>query len=137
MEKSGVVDEWSVKDLLAHLVEWERMFTSWYQAGLRREVPEIPAPGYSWIKMNALNEQIYRKHRERPLEQVLQDFKESYDQIYELVEGMSEEEIFTTGRYTWVEKGNLTGYIMANTANHYRWAKDKLRAWHRQGESQK
>jgi hypothetical protein len=29
MLQSGVWGEWSLKDLLVHLVEWERMFMGW------------------------------------------------------------------------------------------------------------
>ena len=37
---------WSVKDVLAHLVEWQAMNLDWYAAGLRGERPAIPAPGF-------------------------------------------------------------------------------------------
>lgn len=129
MVKNDVVGKWSVKDLLAHLVEWERMFMGWYEAGRRGVTPEIPAPGYTWSEMDALNERIYLKYRDRPLEDVLVDFEDSYQKVYKLVEGIPEEEIFAVGSYKWVGKGNLVSYILANTANHYRWAKEKVRAW--------
>ena len=34
---------WSVKDILAHLVEWQRMNLDWYAAGARGEKPAMPA----------------------------------------------------------------------------------------------
>jgi hypothetical protein len=134
MEKVGMVGEWSVKDLLAHLVEWERMFMGWYQAGLRGEVHDIPAHGYSWRDMDELNEHIYQKHRQRLLEDVVEDFRRSFEEIYAMVEAMPEEEMFALGCYQWVGSGNLVSYILANTANHYRWANDKLRAWRKTEE---
>jgi hypothetical protein len=36
---------WSVKDILAHLVEWQRMNLDWYAAGLRGEKPRYRPPG--------------------------------------------------------------------------------------------
>lgn len=126
---SGVVGTWSVKDLLAHLVEWERMFMRWYEAGLHGNRPDIPAPGYSWSEMDALNEHIFQKNKAHPLDEVLADFEDSYRQVYKLVEGIPEEDMFAVGSYDWVGNGNLVNYILANTANHYRWAKEKVRAW--------
>ncbi len=35
MEQSGVVDDWSLKDLLAHLIDWDELFIRWYRAGQR------------------------------------------------------------------------------------------------------
>jgi hypothetical protein len=36
MTKAGVTrGGWSVKDILAHLVEWQQMNLDWYAAGLR------------------------------------------------------------------------------------------------------
>lgn len=129
LQVSGVVGKWSVKDLLAHLVEWEHIFIGWYQAGRCGETQEIPAPGYGWSEMDALNESIYQKHCNRPLEDVLVDFDDSYQQVFELVASIPEDEIFKTGSYEWVGRGNLADFILANTANHYRWAKKKVRAW--------
>jgi hypothetical protein len=46
MTQAGVTRSgWSVKDILAHLVEWQQMNLDWYEAGLRGEKPAIPAPG--------------------------------------------------------------------------------------------
>ena len=38
MTRAGVTrGGWSVKDVLAHLVEWQQMNLGWYAAGLRGE----------------------------------------------------------------------------------------------------
>jgi hypothetical protein len=129
MDVSGVVGAWSVKDLLAHLVDWEQRFIGWYEAGLRGEVPEIPAPGIGWAELDVLNQQIYQRHRDRALEEVLREFHASYEQVLATVQGIPEEDMFAIGRYAWLGEGNLVGYILANTANHYRWAKDQIRDW--------
>jgi hypothetical protein len=61
--EGGVVGEWSVKDILAQLVDWEQRYLGWYGAGLRGEVPETPAPGFCWGELDVLNQQIYEEHR--------------------------------------------------------------------------
>jgi hypothetical protein len=129
MVEAGVVGEWSVKDVLAHLSDWEQRFMGWYKAGLRGEIPEIPAPGLSWHDLDVLNRQIYEKHRARDVDAVMAEFDRSYEQVSATVEGISEEDMFKVGRYAWLKEENLVGYILANTANHYRWAKTQIQRW--------
>ena len=38
-EQPGVCHEWSAKDVMAHLVEWKKMFLGWYEEGLRGGSP--------------------------------------------------------------------------------------------------
>jgi hypothetical protein len=129
MTMVGVVGEWTVKDLLAHLSDWEQRFIGWYEAGVRGEIPETPAPGISWEDLDVLNQRIYEKHRNRALEDVRREFAASYKRVLAVVEGISEEEMFSVGRYAWLGGNNLVGVILANTANHYRWAKGCIRNW--------
>jgi hypothetical protein len=130
MLQPGVVGQWSVKDILAHLADWEGRFLGWYQVGLRGEAPEIPAPGLTWAQLDTLNQRIYLANRDRPLADVLATFGRSYQEMIEAIEAMSEEEIFAPGRYAWAGAGNnLVNVILANTANHYRWAKTAIREW--------
>lgn len=76
MERPGVNGEWAVKDVLAHLLEWEQLFLGWYAAGVRGERPEVPGPGLNWSSKSLaiLNQQIFEKHRERPAAEILADF---------------------------------------------------------------
>jgi hypothetical protein len=131
MVASGVIGTWSVKDILAHLVDWEQRFLGWYQAGLRGEIPQTPAPGLSWSDLDQLNQQIYEQNKNRSLESVMTDFHTSYSEVFQVVKGIPEGDIFTPGSYAWTESSNLAAFIKANTANHYRWAKTHIRRWMR------
>jgi hypothetical protein len=130
----GVIGEWSVKDILAHLLDWEQRFLGWYEAGRRGEVPAIPAPGIGWRELDRLNQEIYEKYQDWPLTHVLAAFQESYQQVLAAVQAMPEAEIFTVGRYAWLGEGKLVSYILANTASHYRWAKQQIRRWMKVGK---
>lgn len=67
---------------------------------------------------------------------MLADFRDSYQEVRELVSGIPEDEMFAVGRYTWTGKGNLVGFIRANTFSHYRWAKTNIRKWVKEIDSQ-
>ncbi len=123
----GSMDDWSVKDILAHLVDWEQRFISWYKAGQGGEVPETPAPGYTWRELPKLNQEGYEKHKGDTLENVLEQYEKSHQEIVELVEGMSEGEIFEENYYQWTGNSPLLTWIAANTSSHYNWARRNIR----------
>ena len=131
--RPGMCGEWSAKDMLAHLSEWESMFLSWFRAGLRGETPITPAPDLTWSQMDVLNQRIYDKHRQDSLAAVQAESKRSYAEILEVVEAMPEEELFVPHRYAWTGREALAGWIAANTCNHYLWAKTLVRKWKKAG----
>lgn len=133
MTHMGVIGSWSVKDILAHLAAWEQLFLGWYEAGLQGKTPQLPAPGFSWKQIDRINEQIYEQHRLRDLAEILEWFANSYRQIRMVIQDIPEEDLFEPGRYTWQGKLSLIQYVLANTANHYRWANSKIRLWLKQG----
>jgi hypothetical protein len=38
----GVIDEWTLKDALAHISAWERLFIGWIEAMMGGEWPDRP-----------------------------------------------------------------------------------------------
>ena len=127
MAEPGTLSEWSAKDFLMHLVEWEQMLLGWYRAGLRGEKPAVPAPGYKWSQMPQLNQAIFEKHRNLPLSEVIKQFDISFKEILGVIQGLSDEELFTAGRYAWANKNTLGTYFVSATSSHYLWANKEIR----------
>jgi hypothetical protein len=125
----GVIGEWSVKDIMAPLFDWEQRFLGWYEAGLRGEVPETPAPGLKWSQLRILNQQVFEKHQNRIPADVKSEFQSSYERMLDIVNGIPEEDMYEVGRFEWTGNGNIAGFILANSANHYRWVKTRIRRW--------
>jgi hypothetical protein len=125
----GVIGEWSIKDIMAHLAAWEQLFLDWYRSGLLGETPQIPAPGITWKQLGKLNRMIYEAHSSQGLDEIKQEFATSYRTIVQEITKMSEEMISTPGYFSWTNGYNLQGYIRANTVNHYRWAKNQIHRW--------
>jgi hypothetical protein len=118
---------WAIQDVLAHLFEWEQMCLGWYQTGLRGQQPVLPAPGFNWAQLPALNKQIYAKHHARPLAEILKQFRASYRQMLKTVQGLSEADLFTPGRYAWTNKNALAAYFISAGSSHYLWARKEVR----------
>jgi uncharacterized protein (TIGR03083 family) len=126
MIQPGALGDWSVKDVLAHLTEWEQMALGWIQTGLSGGTPAMPAEGYKWNQLPALNRRIYEKHCQRPLAEILEQFKSSYEQVIAAIEGFSEEVLFARGYYRWAGNNALAAYFHSCTAAHYLWARKEI-----------
>lgn len=118
----GSMGEWSVKDILQHLVDWEQRWISWYEKGKHGEIVVTPEPGYNWRQMGLLNEKYRQKFINRPLDDVLSDFHTSFQQILEVIEEIPEAEMLVLGVYSWTGKLPLIAWIAGNTCEHYTWA---------------
>ena len=127
MTQPKIVGEWSAKDVLAHLVEWEAMVMKWYAAGVKGQVPAVPSEEYNWGQLPQLNHAIYLKHRDRPLEEIQKEFKSSYKKIMKVIDSIPEKELFTRGQYPWMRNNPLAAYFNSATAAHYRWARGEIR----------
>jgi hypothetical protein len=121
---------WSVKDLLAHLVQWKLMFLGWYKEGLSGKTPKTPAEDLKWNQLPALNERIYQKWKKEPLEKILVELENTYQLILELTKSLSEEKLFQKKLYPWMGPSfPLYGWIRGNTSSHYLWARKLIRKW--------
>jgi hypothetical protein len=127
MMQPGVTGIWSVKDILAHLVAWEKLFLEWYSTGLRGCTPEITPVGMCQKSIDALNQGIYAKNQWRSLDEILLEFYTSYHEILAVIEAIPEEEMFISGRFNWTGKLTLADYIAGNTCNHYAWARSQIK----------
>jgi hypothetical protein len=128
MVKPGVVGEWSVKDVLVHLADWEAHMPVWMEAARRSEpVAEIEL-GLNWKQFDEFNQRIFERHRDQSLEDVLNYFHTTHEQFMAMVEAMPEDEMLARGRYKFIGTGAVYNWLGAY-ANHDRWAKTKIRAW--------
>jgi hypothetical protein len=127
MTQPGVVGEWSVKDVLAHLLEWQHMVLSWHAAGLKGKVLAIPAEGLNWAQLPELNQHIYEKHRDRPLADIQKKFKTSHKKTLSTIQGLSDKDLFTRGQYEWTKNNTLGTYFVSCTSSHYLWARTHIK----------
>jgi hypothetical protein len=129
MTQPGVVGEWSIKDVLAHLTAWEELFLSWYAAGVQGREPEIPPVGMGKKAIDALNQKIFAQYRQTPLNEVLTEFHASFQQILTVLQTVTEEDLFSPRRYAWTGNLVLADYVAGNTCNHDVWAKTQIHRW--------
>lgn len=120
----GVDGEWSIKDALAHISTWERWMIRWTNSLLRGEKPDTPEP---WDVEN-MNAGTYARVKEISLEEVLEEFRQSYWDALALAERLSEEQFQTVYADTW-PIGPLWLGVAANTNFHYKEHRTDIQKW--------
>jgi hypothetical protein len=113
---------WSARDFVAHLADWERLLFGWYETDRRGQRPAVPAEGYTWRTMDALNEDLRQRHLQESMAEVTADWRRSSARLIEFVEKLPEDDLFGKKRFAWTGTSTLAGYVYECGANHYRWA---------------
>jgi hypothetical protein len=134
MTQSDFEGAWSVKDVLAHIVAWEGWMIGWSRQLLRGETPQDPTPVETEEDLDWLNAENYRRNCDRPLDDVLADFRLSYGDALRLAESLPEERLLEEHADTWPH-GPLWYGVAANTCWHYREHLDAIRSRKEQGSS--
>ena len=127
MTQPNKIGEWAVKDVMAHLIEWESMVMQWYESGKKGKNPAVPSAEYNWGQLPALNHAIFLKYRAAPLAEIQKTFKASYKKILKTIESIPEKELFTHKIYPWTNNNQLAAYFVSATSSHYRWARTIIR----------
>jgi hypothetical protein len=126
MTQPGVEGGWSVKDILAHITAWEKLMTRWVGQALRGDVPELP--GRDEI-VDQWNQRIYQENKDRPLAEVLEEFKRSYQDALRTTETTLEEDLMDPERFEWLKGAPLWRVVAANTWWHYKEHNESTQAW--------
>lgn len=135
LTQPGVYDNLSVKDILAHLSAWERMAADWIGAALCGERPVFYAPGFEVshpddeVVMHRLNDHIYQENRDRPLDEVLTQFRATHLHTLELVQALSEVDLTDPHRFEWCNSRPLWTLIAVNSYEHYEEHIVLIQAW--------
>ncbi len=138
MTEPGVEGEWSVKDVAAHIMVYER----WVAGNLGGAVPEEPPapPEVDMDDQDARNAWFHARHRDSPLGNVLAESRQVHEQLRDLVQALPEGEV--GARFGITPEGKLRpatesdgphwplwSIIDGNAGGHYFDHLPALRAW--------
>jgi hypothetical protein len=116
---------WSVKDNIAHLDAWQDYLLNQLQGVIDGEKPPKFMPGLS---EDEINEGFYQQNKDRPLAEVMADFRLSYQRILAAVQSISEEAL--NAPFPWRKNGNAAwGLIAGNTYEHYEEHGNIIQRW--------
>lgn len=117
----------NIRDVLVHLHEWQQMMAEWYRVGMSGAKPTMPKAGYTWRTTAELNQVIWQAYQETSLAEAQQLLAQSHQEMLQLIEQHTNEELFTKKYYPWTGTSSLGSYLVSSTSSHYDWALKKIR----------
>lgn len=124
MTESGVTDDWSVKDIIAHLSSWQQRVLDRMDADGTGKPLEVLGQ-----TVDEVNVAFYNRNRELPLKDVLAQARDTYDRFMERVRDLSQQQIFEPGHFSFTKENPLYDWIAGDTFEHYDEHSASVRAW--------
>lgn len=116
MLRHSLDNQWSPKDLLAHLGFWERRITEIFET-LRRD--DVPDSVEDQMSVDALNARAYEQNRPVPLGDLRRSEHTAYENLLALVQAMSDAELFDPQHFAWTRGEPAYHWVIGNTCGHY------------------
>jgi len=129
-EKVEIFDEkvgGSLKSIISHRTEWMKMFFIWYQDGIDKKEPQVPAPGYKWNQLKELNAKIWGRDKNKKWEEILHDFEAQSQNLLKFISSQEEEKLYTPKLFNWTNDWTLGRWVEASGSSHFRSANKYLR----------
>jgi len=124
----GVIADWSIKDILAHISSWHHRLYQLLDAAFNNQEPAISGTG-NIAEMDALNAQFYIENKTLPLDDVLADFRNTYQHILSIIQAMPEEDLLNPHRFSWTQGEPLWKSIAGDTYEHYQEHSEQIQQW--------
>jgi len=113
IRRPGPQEDWSVKDLIAHITWWESFIlerVTDLMGGARSEPAE---------HQDVLNARVYEQQEDSPLAEVLAAFDANWPKLEALISPLNDEQLNTPAYYPTYDGIALLPILKAGTVSHY------------------
>lgn len=93
LTRPGPEEGWSIKDHLAHLAAWPQKLLAIVRGRPAYEGLQVDEATYGTTGMDGLNAILYERHKDRPLADVLADFRQSYQELLSVLAGLTDADL--------------------------------------------
>ncbi len=124
---------WSIKDTIGHIAFYERWLLHWLEDAVRGQV--TVATHLDLLDQDARNAQIYAENRDRALSEILAESQQVYEQLWQVVKTLPEEDLLDPHRFEryiepfWGGGLPLWRCIEGDSYGHYAEHIENIRAW--------
>ncbi|WP_214466817.1 ClbS/DfsB family four-helix bundle protein [Microbacterium flavescens] len=118
----------NVRDVIAHLHAWHILLERWYSDGTAGGSPAIPAEGYTWRELAALNEELRLQWQQTGLSELLALLRASHESLQAMVALHTDAELAAADAYAWTQGSPLGEFAWECGGNHYAWARGVIAA---------
>ena len=111
---------WSPKDNLAHLSEWMNSMMG-YHIDRRppHEVMRITEEQASGWDMEVINPVLFERNKDRSIEDVMDELKQTYEKVLAKLESMSFDDLMKPRHADDPEKRPLLMWVIGDTSGHF------------------
>lgn len=112
----------SVRDVIAYQIGWGKCLISWYESGLRNDMPQMPGEGFTKWNYTEIALHFYQKYQDDQ-EKV---FKQVVSHILDIVEKEHQSgNLYKLGVWPWCtlqsgKQWSLDKWIKVNTSSPYK-----------------
>ena len=106
-------DEWTRKDVLAHIEAWERRVVDLLE---RLRTGEALA---EQVATDELNARFHAADKDRSLADVRSGERAAYERMLAAIDGAADEELFDGSHFAWTEGDRLADWFRSNGDEHY------------------
>jgi hypothetical protein len=118
-----VYGTWTVKDVLAHLYEWQRVSISRLKAGIQNSIPEFP----DWFirdpesekERDELNRLIYNKWENKSWNDVYGSWKNGFKELIELSKKINSDDLNDKEKFKWLDGYSLNDVLEHSYIHHH------------------
>ena len=134
-------DNWSIKDVIAHLWAWQQISIARMEAAALNRELELP----KWVaklhgdweeNADQTNAWVYETYHEKPWSEVYQNWREGFLRFLELGGPISEKDLLDVDRYPWL-KGYSLAFVLVASYDHHQEHLEKMLAWLQEHGSEK
>jgi hypothetical protein len=134
LDRPGAAGDWTLKDVAGHLNGWRARTIARLEAAARDEEPAAniwPSELSDETEegVDQINEWLYAHYRDEPADAILGESREQFGRMRAAVEALSEEDLNTPGRFTWLGDYPLSAVIAGSIDHLYEEHEPALRKW--------
>jgi len=122
MTQPGATGDWTFKDVVAHLAQWRQQTIAKLSAA-KQQQPPTPPPWPAFLneetETEQINDWIYETNRHRSLEEVLNESRQQFDRLEELVQSLSEQDLLDPNRFAWMQGKPLGPTLLESSFGHF------------------
>lgn len=127
MDEPGVAEDWSIKDIVAHLTGWRQRTVMRLQTAQRGAGEPLPPWPAHLQTDDEINDWIYESNRYRSVHEVLTASRQTFQQLVSAITALPEAELLDPQRFTWLEGEPLSA---ASLFSHFHEEHEPdMRAW--------
>lgn len=116
MTTPGVIEDWSIKDVLVHLTRWEAELVKLLWQANQGQSPTTVH--FSPESVDEVNQRWYQQSLSRSMQVVWDDFLKVRQQTIRRIEAFSEPALNDPGLYAWLDGKALWEWVAVDSFEH-------------------